>query len=138
MFHRTFLLIVLIAFVSACSDSHDAPDRSNAPDNSGTDTDSGSDNNNPGSEQYSAQIARTAGGVPHIKAQDWGSLGYGYGYAMSQDNYCTILEAVVQVNGESQRYLGDEGSLAADAVRALLALDAQEVAYDPQPKYIKD
>ncbi|MCB1710654.1 MAG: penicillin acylase family protein, partial [Halioglobus sp.] len=30
---------------------------------------------------YSAEIRRTEYGIPHIKAADWGGLGYGYGYA---------------------------------------------------------
>jgi len=32
-------------------------------------------------DNYRAQVFRTSYGIPHIKATDWGSLGYGYGYA---------------------------------------------------------
>jgi acyl-homoserine-lactone acylase len=35
---------------------------------------------------YSAEIRRTEYGIPHILASDYGSLGYGYGYAFAQDN----------------------------------------------------
>ena len=34
----------------------------------------------------SAEIRRTDFGIPHIKADDWTSLGYGFGYAYAQDN----------------------------------------------------
>jgi acyl-homoserine-lactone acylase len=38
---------------------------------------------------YSAEIRRTAHGIPHIKAGDYGSLGFGYGYGFAEDNVCT-------------------------------------------------
>ena len=37
-------------------------------------------------DRYSAEIRRTEYGIPHILANDYGSLGYGYGYAYAQDN----------------------------------------------------
>jgi len=37
---------------------------------------------------YRAEIRRTTGGVPHIKARDFGSLGFGFGYAYAQDQIC--------------------------------------------------
>ena len=33
---------------------------------------------------YDAEIVWTEYGIPHITAQDWGSLGYGTGYAYAQ------------------------------------------------------
>ncbi|WP_297354281.1 penicillin acylase family protein, partial [Paraburkholderia sp.] len=39
---------------------------------------------------YQVEIRRTALGIPHVKADDWGSLGYGYGYVQAQDNLCTM------------------------------------------------
>jgi acyl-homoserine-lactone acylase len=53
---------------------------------------------------YRVQIQRTTGGIPHITAHDWGSLGYGDGYAFAQDNLCTLADAFVTVNGERSRY----------------------------------
>ncbi|MDD2713468.1 MAG: penicillin acylase family protein, partial [Simplicispira sp.] len=49
---------------------------------------------------YSAEIRRTAMGVPHIKAKDWGSAGYGYGYAQAQDNLCTMADSFLTYRGE--------------------------------------
>jgi len=40
----------------------------------------------PARAQLSAQIRYTTGGVPHILAHNWPSLGFGYGYALAQDN----------------------------------------------------
>ncbi|MBK8593109.1 MAG: penicillin acylase family protein, partial [Sandaracinaceae bacterium] len=37
--------------------------------------------------RYEVEVIRTAYGVPHIIADDWGSAGYGLGYAYAQDNF---------------------------------------------------
>ncbi|WP_230681120.1 penicillin acylase family protein, partial [Paracidovorax cattleyae] len=55
---------------------------------------------------YSAEIRRTAMGVPHIKASTWGGAGFGYGYAQAQDNLCTLADAFVTYRGERSRYFG--------------------------------
>lgn len=55
---------------------------------------------------YSAEIRRTAMGVPHIKAATWGSAGYGYGYAQAQDDLCTIANSILTYRGERSRYFG--------------------------------
>jgi acyl-homoserine-lactone acylase len=56
--------------------------------------------------RYRAEIRRTAYGIPHILASDYGSLGYGYGYAFAQDNLCVMAERVVTLRGERSRYFG--------------------------------
>ncbi|AVT12121.1 penicillin acylase family protein [Paracidovorax avenae] len=55
---------------------------------------------------YTAEIRRTAMGVPHIKATTWGGAGFGYGYAQAQDNLCTLADAFVTYRGERSRYFG--------------------------------
>ncbi|MGK4579324.1 penicillin acylase family protein [Kitasatospora sp. HPMI-4] len=62
---------------------------------------------------YTAQIGRTEYGIPHIQAQDYGSLGYGYGYAFAQDNLCQLADQVVTLRGERSRYL-DPSARASD------------------------
>jgi Penicillin amidase len=42
--------------------------------------------------RYSAEIRRTAYGIPHVLAKDYGSLGYGYGYAFAQDNLRVLAD----------------------------------------------
>jgi acyl-homoserine-lactone acylase len=59
---------------------------------------------------YRARIRRTAHGIPHITASNFGGLGYGYGYAFAQDNLCTMAEDYVTVEGERSRYFGPDGS----------------------------
>jgi acyl-homoserine-lactone acylase len=55
---------------------------------------------------YVADITRTSYGVAHIVADDWGSLGFGQGYAFAQDRACTLLEQVVKVRGERSLWFG--------------------------------
>ena len=63
----------------------------------------------PGHRLY-AVIRRTAGGVPHILARDWTSLGFGYGFAFAQDNLCTMASDYVTVEAQRSRYFGPGGS----------------------------
>src|SRR5579872_434143 len=55
---------------------------------------------------FSAVIRWTTGGVPHILAKDWGSLGFGYGYAFAQDNLCTMADDYVTVEARRSLYFG--------------------------------
>ena len=58
---------------------------------------------------YDATVRRTALGIPHIKANDFGSLGYGLGYAQAEDNLCVLMDDIVTDRGERARYFGAEG-----------------------------
>ena len=74
--------------------------------------------------QYNAQVRWTSYGIPHIQASDWGSLGYGYGYAFARDNLCVLAADVVEANGERSRYFGPGGgNLQSDLVWALFNSD---------------
>ena len=55
---------------------------------------------------FSAEITRTEYGIPHIVADDWGSLGFGQGYAYSQDRACTLLDQVIKVRGDRAKWFG--------------------------------
>ena len=57
-----------------------------------------------------ATIRRTPHGVPHIEAKDFAGLGYGYGYALAQDNLCTIAEQYVTVRAERSRFFGPDAT----------------------------
>ena len=57
---------------------------------------------------YKAEIRRTTGGVPHIKASDFGSLGYGFGYAYAQDQICEYASMIVTVSAQRSRYFGPD------------------------------
>ncbi len=54
----------------------------------------------------SATITRDSDGVPHIKAANFTALGYGEAWAFSQDNFCTLAQDFVTVNGQRSRYFG--------------------------------
>jgi len=54
----------------------------------------------------SVTITRDSDGVPHIKAANFTALGYGEAWAFSQDNFCTLAQDFVTVNGERSRYFG--------------------------------
>lgn len=78
---------------------------------------------------YRAEITRTEYGIPHIKADDWGSLGYGYGYAYAQDNFCVVMREVVLASGRSAELMGEEGDLDSDFLfRYLFGTDAEKEA----------
>lgn len=71
----------------------------------------GSNDDGPGaSGDYDARITRTEFGIPHIVADDFGSLGYGFGYAFAEDNVCVLLEDLLTIRGERARYFGRDGS----------------------------
>lgn len=66
-------------------------------------------------QRYNATVRWTAHGVPHIKAEDWGSLGYGFAYAVATDAVCTLAREFVNVRGEQSKFFGPEdGRLEAD------------------------
>ena len=68
-----------------------------------------------GAGGYDVTIRRDGHGVPHIVAGDFGSLGYGEGYAFAQDHACTLADQVLRARGERARLLvsgqtGDQAS----------------------------
>lgn len=66
-------------------------------------------------QRYNATVRWTAHGVPHIKAEDWGSLGYGFAYAVATNTVCTLAREFVTVRGEQSKFFGPEaGRLEAD------------------------
>lgn len=73
---------------------------------------------------YQVQILRTSYGIPHIKATDWGSLGYGYGYAFAQDNACVLAREVLAANGTQSRYFGS-ATLPSDWVYKMVNADTR-------------
>ncbi|EAQ95987.1 acylase [Congregibacter litoralis] len=85
---------------------------------------------------YRVTIRKGPYGVPHIQADDYGSLGYGEAYAAAHDHVCNMALALLQARGESARYLGagaNNSNIALDAVVHGLDLRAQaEIALAAQ------
>jgi acyl-homoserine-lactone acylase len=75
-----------------------------------------------GQPRYTTEIRWTSFGVPHVRAPNAGSLGYGFAYATARDALCSIAHDVVRVNGDLSRYFGPEdGRLESDVFhRAVL------------------
>lgn len=57
-------------------------------------------------KNYKAEIRYTSYGVPHIKGDSYGDLGYGIGYAHAQENLCTLSEQLMKLKGEKSQYFG--------------------------------
>jgi len=74
---------------------------------------------------YEANIRWTSHGIPHIRAADPGSAGYGLAYAVATDAICVLAEEFVTVRGERSLYFGDSGrNIDSDVFhRALLNAD---------------
>ncbi|RYZ66052.1 MAG: hypothetical protein EOP08_05685, partial [Proteobacteria bacterium] len=63
---------------------------------------------NDGGGKYDARVRRTTAGVPHVQANDFGSLGYGYGYVFTEDNLCVLAEELLTSRGQRAKYFGDK------------------------------
>jgi len=55
---------------------------------------------------FEAELRWTSFGIPHVRAANWPSLGYGFAYAAARDLVCTIAREVVRTSGELARYFG--------------------------------
>ncbi len=66
--------------------------------------------------RYNVDIRWTSYGVPHVKADDWGSLGYGFAYATATDGICVFAREVARANGTMSADFGaTDENLASDA-----------------------
>jgi acyl-homoserine-lactone acylase len=89
----------------------------------------------PGPGGYSAEIRRTSYGVPHIRANDWASLGFGSGYAIAEDNVCLLADIFVTASAQRTRWFGAEpANVASDLYHQLLIERGQaaEPGLDPR------
>ncbi|MGZ8764132.1 MAG: penicillin acylase family protein [Acidimicrobiia bacterium] len=95
-----------------------------------------------GDETYDVEIRWTTHGVAHVRAADWGSLGFGQGYCCARDNLATIADQIVKVRGERARFHGPgvEGAhLATDfGYRALGVVDRAPALRAAQPPTIRE
>ncbi|CAB4735035.1 unannotated protein [freshwater metagenome] len=57
---------------------------------------------------YDATIRWTEHGIPHITADDFGSLGFGSGYANAGLSTCTLFDTLVTGRGERSLWFGPE------------------------------
>jgi acyl-homoserine-lactone acylase len=80
---------------------------------------------------YNAQLRWTSYGIPHVKADDWGSIGFGYAYVTAVDAICVIAKDVLMVNGNLSEYFGAEnGNLESDIFHKSVLLPSKLTDYD--------
>jgi acyl-homoserine-lactone acylase len=95
-----------------------------------------------GDAVHDAEIAITTHGVVHVTAGDWGSLGYGQGWACGRDNLPVIADQVLKANGRRARFHGEgpQGAhVASDFGYRMLGLRERAAALrDAQPGWIAD
>jgi acyl-homoserine-lactone acylase len=85
-------------------------------------------------QSWRAEIIRTEGGIPHIYADDWGSLGFGTLYAMAEDNVCLLGRQYLKFGARQAEFLGDNpANLASDFFYQLL-IDRSTAPPDLDPR----
>lgn len=68
----------------------------------------------------------TEHGIPHITAQTWEGLGFGFAHSVAQNGVCVLAKELVTVNGELAKYFGAEnGNVNSDAFHRALLNDAK-------------
>lgn len=55
---------------------------------------------------YDVELRSTSWGIPHLLAEDNGSIGFGLGYVAARDHICVIADQIVKTRGERSRYFG--------------------------------
>jgi acyl-homoserine-lactone acylase len=83
---------------------------------------------------YQALVHRTGGGVPHVRADDFASLGFGTGYAMAEDLICTLAERFLTFGAERARFLGPTGQNIASDFFFQLLIDRGEADEPVDPR----
>jgi acyl-homoserine-lactone acylase len=90
---------------------------------------------------YEADIRWTTHGVAHIRAADWGGLGFGQGWACARDHLPTLADQIVKVRSERARFHGPgaEGEhLASDFGYLVLGVHERAAALRAaQPDHIR-
>ena len=87
--------------------------------------------------KYQVQVQRTSYGIPHIRADNWASMGYGYAYAFAQDNVCVLARELLTASGTQSRWFGGS-ALNSDRVykmvNASARVDAAWAAVDQETR----
>jgi len=82
---------------------------------------------------FSTSIYRTDGGIPHIVADDWASLGYGTAYAVAQDHYCAQARNILKFRAQLSQKFGADGNLNSDLFfKLMIETGLYDVEIDPE------
>ena len=143
MRNRSRVGLAALLLVAACSDDGSSSSDTTAETAATTTTESvAATTTTEAVPGYSAQITRTEYGIPHIVADDWGSLGFGQGYAYAQERACTLLDQIIKVRGERAKWFGpgdDDENIDSDfAYRHLHLWDDAPTRFGDQSERIND
>lgn len=71
-------------------------------------------------------IRWTSHGIPHIKADSWEGLGFGFAHAAATNTVCVLAREIIVVRGEQAKYFGStESNINSDAFHQALLNDAK-------------
>ncbi len=73
---------------------------------------------------YKAKIRETSYGIPHIKAANYGSGGYGVGFAFAKQNICTFADNNVTTSARRSKFFGPDGETPQSASGSVNNLDS--------------
>jgi acyl-homoserine-lactone acylase len=59
---------------------------------------------------FDAIVRTTSHGIPHIKADDFGGVGFGFGYFFAKDNICEAAEIYLTTAADRSRFFGPDGT----------------------------
>jgi len=73
---------------------------------------------------YEVKIRETSYGIPHIKAENYGSIGYGVAFAFAKQNICTFANNNVTTSARRSKYFGPDGVTPPSATPSSSNLDS--------------
>ena len=95
-----------------------------------------------GQGRYEADIRWTTHGVAHVRAADWGGLGFGQAWACARDHLPTMADQITKVRGERARFHGrgpGDAHLASDLAYRALGIAERAVALRAaQPPHVRE
>lgn len=95
-----------------------------------------------GDTRYEADIRWTTHGVAHVRADDWGGVGFGQGWACARDHLPVIADQIVKVRSERARYWGPgahDAHVASDIGYLVLGVAARAGRLrDAQPSWVRE
>lgn len=72
------------------------------------------------------EIQWTSHGIPHIQADSWEGIGYGFAHAVATNTICVLAREFVTVRGEQSKYFGaSEASINSDAFHLAMLHEAK-------------
>ena len=122
---RLSLCLLFIAALVACS-----PEQSEPTADAATATATTADTVSTSEPSNEVQIRWTTYGIPHVKADSWEGLGYGFAHAIASNTICVLAREFVTVRGEQAKYFGaSERNINQDAFHQALLHPAKLNAY---------